>query len=366
MLRRLSYIENRKVLADSGELVSDVNVRDPITALWVEVRANNGTSYNINSPVAACVDAVEVIDGSTVLYSVDGYELFAMTAYMLKQIPYSLVYEYGNLTQNLNGCLLFGRFLGDVQYALDPARFANLQVRVKWNLANVNTVGATGFGTGTATLTVVADIMEGAPAPSAMLTTKEHYAFTTASSGVEYVDLPVDLNHRGLLLRCHKAGSGQFTGISNLKLSCDQGKFVPFDMRKNDLHRYLTLQTPLFHYKHNFYPNSGDTIYPLLKFDEVVQLTAYDADLYASYVNDGIGEGIAYLYGNAGVKSGRYQLMADVQGFLPVGAMYIPFGLADEASTWLPANAFKSLRLELTQDTASASAFVVTHQERPY
>ena len=366
MLRRLAYIENRKVLADSGEVVSDIKVRDPITALWVELRAQNGSTSNVANPVAAVIDAVEVIDGSTVLFSLDGWELFALTAYHQKHIPYTLVYEYGNLTQNLSALIPFGRFLGDTMYSLDPTRFANLQVRVKWNLANVRAVGVTGFTTGTATLTVVADIMEGAPTPAAMLMTKEHYAFTTAASGVEYIDLPTDYNHRGLYIRCHKAGSGQLTGISNVKVTCDQGKFIPFDMCKNDLHRIYTFRHPPFHYKHNFYPSSGDTIYPLLKFDEVVQLTGYDADVYASYVNDGIGEGIAYIYGNVGVKSGAYQLMADVQGFAPVGTLWLPWGLEDEPSSWLQASLFKSLRLELTMDSASASAFVVTQQERTF
>jgi hypothetical protein len=366
MLRRLSYIENRTVLADSGEIVSDIKVRDPITALWVEVRANNGTTSNVANPVAAVVDAVEVVDGSTVLFSLDGWELFALTAYHQKHIPYSLVYEYGSLTQNLSALIPFGRFLGDMAYALDPTRFANLQVRVKWNLANVRAVGVTGFTSGSATLTIVADIMEGAPSPAACLMTKEHYAFTTAASGVAYIDLPTDYNHRALLVRCHEAASGQMSGISNVKLTCDQGKFIPFDMRKNDIHRVYTFRYPPFHMKHNFYPSSGDTIYPLLKFDEMVSLTGYAADVFASYVNDGIGEGIAYIYGNGGAKSGAVQLMADVQGFCPVGTLWLPWGVEDEPSTWLPASLFKSLRLELTMDNAGASAFIVTQQERTF
>jgi len=366
MLRRQSYLENRKVLADSGEIVTDINVRDPITALWVEIRASNGGTSNKNSPMVACIDAIEVIDGSDVLFSLDGYEVFALTAYALGHIPYSLICEYGNLTQNLNALIPFGRFIGDTMYALDPTRFANLQVRVKWNLANVNTVGLTGYTTGTATLTVVADIMEGAPAPIGCLMTKEHYTFTTAASGVEYVDLPTDFNHRALLIRCHEAGSGQMSGISNVKVSCDQGKFIPFDMRKNDLHRLMTLRYPPFHYKHTFYVTTSGTIYPLLKFDEQVCLTGYDADIFASYLNDGIGEGAVYIYGNGGVTSGNKQLMADVQGFCPVGTIWYPWGLLAEPSSWLGATQFRSLRLELTQDNAGASCFVVVQQDRPY
>ncbi len=366
MLRRLAYIENQKVLADSGEITSDITVRDPITALWVELRATNGGTRNLANFLAGCIDTVDIIDGSTVLVSMDGYEAFAVAAYHLGHIPYQLIAETEGLTQNCYFPILFGRWLGDEQIAFDPTRFNNPQIRFKWNLANINTVGATGFLTGTGRLTIMADIMEGAPAPGGLLMHKEHYSFTTAVSGVEYIDLPTDYPHRSLFIRSHEAGVGQMSGISNVKVSCDQGKFIPFDMRQTDFRRWLTLRYPPFHYKHLLKAANGTTVQLIPKQDEQVNYQPEVADCVVSAPNNGIGEQTLAVY-TAGAADANYRnIWALVHGWLPFGTAYVPWGEYDDPASWLDASIFRSIRLELTQDNAGASAFVVVEQAKAY
>jgi len=366
MLRRLAYIENRKVLADNGEVTSDVTVRDPITALWVELRATNGASGNKANLLAQCVDAIELIDGSEVLVSLDGYEAFARAAYKMQYIPYNLVCETEGLTQNLYVPILFGRYLGDQQLAFDPTKFSNPQVRFKWNLAAVRAVGATGFVSGSATLTIVADVMEGAAAPSGMVTAKQHYAFTTAASGVEYIDLPTDQVLKALYIRCHENGVGQFANITNVKLNCDQGKFVPFDMRRTDLLRYLTMYYPPFHYKHIFKVANGDTVYFIPKLDEQFAFQPEVADCVVTAPNNGIGEATCSVYVAGSASTTARNVWALVHGWLPFGVTYLPFGDPDDPSSWFQPQTFRSVRLELTQGNAGASAAVVVEQARPY
>ena len=366
MLRRISYIENRKTLADSGELVSDINVRDPITALWVELRAQNGSTYNLANLLAACVDTIEVIDGSEVLVSLDGYEALAMACYKLGYLPSQMIVETEGLYQNWFVPILFGRWLGDLAYAFDPTRFSNPQVRFKWNLAAVNAVGATGFATGKGQFTVVADVMEGAAAPAAMLIQKQHYTFTTASSGVEYIDLPTDLKHRALYIRCQENGLGQFGNISNVKVSCDQGKFIPFDMRRTDFLRWLTLRYPPIHYKHIFKAANGTTVYFVPKFLEEFAFQPEVADCVVNAPNKGIGEAAVSVYTAGSADTNYRNIWALVHGWLPFGVAYIPWGEADDPASWLDVGLFRNIRLELTQGNADGAAAVVVEQERPY
>lgn len=366
MLRRLTYIENRKVLADSGELTTNIAVRDPITALWVEVRATNGAQSNIANLVAACIETIELIDGSQVLVSLDGFEALAMSCYKLGYMPYQLIAEIEGLTQNWFVPILFGRWLGDVAYAFDPTRFSNPQIRLKWNLGAVRAVGNTGFATGTGQFTVMADVMEGVSAPAAMLVQKQHYTFTTAASGVEYIDLPTDLKHRALYIRCHEDGVGQFGNITDITVSCDNGKFVPFSMRRTDFLRWLTLRYPPIHYKHIFKIADGTTVYFVPKLDEQFVFQPEDADCVVNAPNNGIGEATCSVY-TAGVADSNYRnVWALVHGWLPFGVAYIPWGEADDPATWLDPSMFRSIRLELTQGNAGGTAAVVLEQELYY
>lgn len=366
MMRRETYIENRKVLADSGQVVCDIKVKDPITALWIEVRATNGATDNVANVVADTVDSIEVIDGAEVLFSMTGKEFFAYSCYRLGYVPYNLITELGSNVQNLFGAILFGRWLGDRQIAFDPSKFSNPQVRVKWNLANTRAVGATGFLSGSGTLTVIADIMEGAPSPSHYIMAKEHYSFTTAASGTEYIDLPTDYPMKGLMLRSYKATEGGLAGLSNIKLSCDQGKFIAFDMRKTDWQRLITLLTQPFHYKHIFHGKDTDVAYPLLKQDEAMSFAPETGDNVIAYLNYGIGEGALDVYVAGSAQTNRINITSIVEGWLPMAAAYKSLGEYDDPETYLDLSSFKSARLELTQDSASAAASVVIEQLKSY
>jgi len=366
-LKRLSYIENAKTLADSGEYTMDINIRDPITTLWIRFKAQNGTTSNKANPPHAAIDSIELIDGSDVLVSLDAYEIVSMAAYKLGFLPYQELTEVAGNEQTAVLPIFFGRFPGDQQYAFDPTRFTNPQIRIKWNLANGGTIAATTWVTATAKLTVIAEIMEGAPAPLGFLTQKEYYSFTSAASGIEYVDLPVDYPHRGLFIRASKAATYFMAGIGNIKITADQGKFIPFDMGTVEYLRWLTMRYPPFQYKHEFWCVNGDTLYPILKYDEnVVPSANGGGDHTVQYPNTGEGEGAVDLRSAGSAETGLHQVNATVFGWAPFGGIYLPWGDPMTPADWLPAGLFKSLRLELTNNAASASVWVAIEQLRTY
>lgn len=365
-MRRLTYVANRLVLADSGEITVPVGLRDPITALTFDIRATNGATGNAANPVSECVQSIELVDGANVLCSLSGVQLEALTMYDHAYMPYLLHSEIPSNVQNMVGVFKFGRWYGDPSYSLDPARFSNLQVRVKWNLATNRAVGATGYVTGTATLSIVAEVMEGAPAPQAVLTAKQIYSFTTAASGTEYVQLPTDQKIKAILLRSYGTGGGGLYGLSNVKLNADQDKFIPLNVSVTDLQRLFSLKNPPIAYKHGVTAKSGDTFYPILKKDEIVTFSADTGDTVISYHNDGIGNGALAIYTGGVAASGLLNLWAIVQGWQPYATLLVDQGEYDDPASWLDATVFKRLTLELTQNAASSLASVVLQQEYVY
>lgn len=366
MLYRQTYLESRTVLGDSGERTTDVNVLDPITVLGVEFRCANGATSNIKNLMADCISAIEVIDGSDVLYSLDGHEALGLVCPQLNRMPDQLVDEFPGITQNLLVPLMFGRYVGDTELSFDPTRFKNPQVRIKWNLATNQAVGASGFATGGLRYTLLAHVMEGAPAPRGFLMHKQHYTYTTAA-GVEYIDLPNDYPYRGLLFRGDLAAYALYSVVSSLKLNCDANKYVPFDMRMTDLMRANSMLYGPYSYHHALYVSDDTTVYFILKYDERVGFTMYTIDdTVIRYINDSKGEGKLYMDSAGSAETSDQVVKAAISGYSPFRTIYIPFGRQDDPADWFPAPQFRSVRLEATGAVAAGTGYVCLSQERAY
>lgn len=366
MLYRKTYLESRTVLANAGERTTDVNVLDPVTVLGVEFRCANGATSNIANLMADCIEAIEVIDGSNVLYSLDGHEALAMACPQLGRMPDQLVSETPLVTQNLLVPIMFGRYVGDTELSFDPTRFKNPQVRIKWNLATNQAVGTAGFATGGLRYTLLAHVMEGAPAPRGFLMHKQHYTYTTAA-GVEYIDLPNDYPYRGLLLRGDLAAYALYSVISRLKLNCDAGKFVPFDMRMTDLMRANSMLYGPYSYQHGLYVSDDTTVFFILKYDERLAFTMYSLDdCVFRYTNESMGEGKLYVDSTGSAETTDYVVKAAVSGYSPFRTIYLPFGRQDDPADWFPAPQFGSVRLEATGAVAAGTGYVCLSQERAY
>ena len=366
MLYRNTYLESLVSLANSGERTVDINIVDPITALFLEFRCANGATDNVKNPLVDCVSAIEVVDGSRVIYSLDGAEALALATYQMVHMPDLLVSELGGVTQNLVLPVFFGRYEGDTEFSFDPKRFINPQLRIKWNIATNTAAGATGFADAGLQFTALAKVMEGAPAPAKVLVNKEHYTYTTAA-GVEYVDLPVDYPYRGLLFRGDLTAYNLFGVVNNLKLNCDAGKFIPFDMRMTDLMRSLSFVYPEFMYRHHFHVADGTTIYFLLKYGERPSFVCQNTDdTVFRYADLAKGEG-ALAIDSAGVaQTNKVNVYTHCVGGSPMRTVYVPFGRQEVEADWFPAPTFKSIRLEATGAVASGTGYVCLSQVYSY
>jgi len=363
MLHRYTYLEKDLALADSGEKTVNINVRDPITCLWVEVRNVNGASYNHHNPIHASISDIELIDGSDVIYSLDGYQAWAMACADMGFAPLQKFSALGGDVQSMAIPIMFGRFLGDTQYALDPSRFRNLQLRIKYNFG---TASATTYTTLTGTLTVVAEVMEGAPAPSNLLTRREHYTWTSAV-GTEYIDLPTNHTLRGLMYRSHLDAYHPFGIVSDLKMSCDADKYVPIDLAVEDLLFLQMLRQPKLNYRISDHLQNGSTFYSYLEELEDVSMNVEQVgyDTNVGYCNYEYGSRLVVMY-TAGAAAGYVNIGAHVHGFCPFGYIYVPFGDQKDGADWFPSPTFGSIRLEAKGAVASGSCALVLVEDRSY
>lgn len=366
MIRRFSYILNRFALTDSGTLTIPINLRDVITALWIEFRATNGATSNKNNPIQSNVQSIELIDGGDVLNSISGAQAFASSMYSLGFAPYSLNVEFPGGAQNLVYLMRFGRYLGDTQYAFDPSKFMNPQVRVTWNLGTIRAVGATSYVTATGTLTIYAEIMEGTPNPQGYLSQKQLYQFVTVAAGVQPILLPTDRKIKAIMLRSANALGGFIYGVGNVKLQADQSKQVFFDARDTDLFRYMTLRNPAFMYKHYFYCRNADTIFPLLKTEEAIAGQSDAGDRTFAYLNGGAGNGVVAVFSAGVADVNDRNFIAIVTGYAPEACTWLDMGDWGDPSTWLDPSVYKALQLELTQNAAGGVASVVLETEANY
>jgi len=367
MLYRKVYLQDNYTLADAGTRTVDVNITDPITALWIKLQATNGGTANKANTLAQCLSKVELIDGADVLYSLDGMEAYAMACHNLGHTPKCVFDESAGDPQVLMFPMMFGLFLGDKARSFDPTRFSNPQLRFTWNLAAVNAVGANGFLTATLQLSIIADVMEGAPKPASFLMHKEFYTWTSAAAGWEYIDLPTDYPYRGMVLRCVKADTDWHWIGDQIRINCDGGKFIAMDLRGWDLEHILQSQGPRFQYNHVLRITSNDDKQFVLRCAEALSLQpASVVDLVTNYNVAGHGEGRVGVQLAGGAAAGNDKFLADVQGFNPYDCVYVPFGLQDTPSDWFPASTFSGIKLEIRGGVAAASDYLVLTQDRRY
>lgn len=368
MRYRHAYIEDNKVLANSGTEVIDIRVTEPITELMVRIYALNYNSGNVQSPIARCISKIEIVDGSDVLFSLRGQQAIALYYFDAGRMPSRNINEHWNNAQVDHFPIRFGRFLGDPVLAFDPTKFTNPQLKITWDLETVNTVDSDGFQSGSGRLTVIANIMEEAgAAPTGFLMNKEHYSFTTADSGDENIDLPTDYPYRKLLVRSYIAGNEMAAVITDLKLTVDQGKFVPFDLHSVDLARKMEDWFGVARQEIHFLADHLDTREVWMDM-EVGAWGLLHSDLSGVVT---IGDSWASRV-TLGLRDQDGAAMTAAYGYIyttarcPESCFCYPFGRQDQIAEAFNAPGFNSVRLVLTQDVADAAASVVLQQIRSY
>lgn len=374
MKLREVYIENEKTLSDSGNLVTELAVVDPVSELQFRFKAKNGASYNKDSPPARCISKIEIVDGATVIYSLDGMLAQAMSYYQTGKVP-SMQRQAGpSENQEDHIVIRFGRVLWDKVFALVPVKFRNLQIKISWDLAKVNAVGATGYLTGSAKLSIIARVMEGLEGePVGYMMAKKHYDWTTAASGDERIAIPTDYPYVLFLLRAWETEVKQYSTITNLKLSIDQDKDIPFDLASWDFLKMMENQWGKFVLDQHIFSASAENIQTWMGVGETAVITPEGQDAAGATAGAidtlyGVDSGHLDLkvFGNDGLAKAAciHQLITVGQGLHHTFAY--PFGIMDDPTTWLDAPSYGDIKAVITQGNAGAAADLALLQARAY
>lgn len=339
--RLATLLERTAYAADKTEII-DIDVSDPMTQIQVVYECLGASTATFQGHPALCVTKIELVDGSDVLFSLSGKEAQALDFYHNKKVPPNLLYYlegiYAEQIFNLN----FGRFLYDTRLALDPMKFKNLQLKISVDINGGGRSSAAGY------LSVLAHLFdEKVIAPEGFLMAKEIKTYTLAAASHEYTDLPVDYPYRKLLLKAQAYGYYPDVEIDTIKLSQDVDKKIPFNQTMRQIIRAIQAQTPPWiEHMHISCPAAGGSVnYHTPTYEVGFALTPWDVPASATTT-------LAADYGDGG--RGRFSststignIQAIIRGWLPHGAVEIPFGLQDEIDDWFDPSAIKNLKLDV-------------------
>lgn len=348
-----------KALAAAGTETIDVKDIDPISRIMIK-HTITATANTMGSHGAKDMTKIELVDGSDVLFSLNGYEAQALAIYDRKCA--SLAHGQhisGNAELNLYP-IDFGRWLWDPRLALDPTKFKNLQLKISHTLTSCYSAGVAG------TLEIIADLFDQKVVkPEGFLMAKELYSYTTAADGsFEYIDLPADYMLRKMLVRGFYDAKEPWNILQTIRLDEDNLKKIPLDI---DLETYARLMksiwTPVTESIWGYTAASGFLFYvtPTDYYDTVAGIAGVAA---APLTIDTWQPGgkLAILC------SSSTSFRAMVRGYLPHHCWEFPFGDSDDPADWYDITKIGSLRLRLESGSygAGGTSQVVLQQLRKY
>ena len=370
MRTRDAVLDYRKTMADAATYEKDLDLQDPISALYIEVEATNGSSYNRDNWISDIVTKVEVVDGSEVLASLNMFELEALYFYKTGKTPTIQATEIGGYP-TWHGCyLLFGRYLWDQVFALDPAVFKNPQLKITFNKAAVRAASdTTAFITGdNIKLTVVAKVMEnmiGRPGKYLMPKSINRW---TSTSGDRRIELPADYVYRLMLLRAYLKGSALYDVISDVKLTCDTDKYVPFNRKMLQLEREagaLFGEHAIYHEfvrAHGASPRTMTGDNPHITIIESASTGAVFCRI--NYTSPSSFYLSLFKHDGTNWTEETTQLIAKESGCALHATLPIPFGIMGDESTWFNPRDYGKIEAVVTEVTG-APCGILLEQVRP-
>lgn len=329
--------------ADTTQIL-DLKGLNPISEIVIAYKGTNSTSTPTEHP-AKLITQVLVSDGSEVIANLDGKQLQAL-GYYHNRTPG----VQGSSFIDNNMCwvtlrLPFGRWMNDPMLALDPNRFHNPQITIK--TAHDAGGGAPDAGT----LEVVAKCFDAKKiTPIGFLRHLEHYRYSVVASGVETIDLPVDLPIKMIMFQGNYKDTALIQQINKIKLSEDQDRSIPLDNSTSDILKMLAAELPPWHEKIRFNGTTGAVEYFITPFYEATVL------LVGIMATPNYGSATQTDGGTCDIDmNGAGECDGLVWGWAPHGCVGIEFGDPWDIEDWYNLAGVKSLRAKLTAG-ASASA----------
>jgi len=343
-------------LGGSGTKVIDIDVRNPISRIDIKFKTTKA-SNGMSAGAPANISAIELVDGSKVLHSLNGHENQALAYYS----DPGVIMDHGQHVSTLSEVdefrISFGRHLWDEMLAFLPGNFINPQLKITFDedvsdtsvSANECEVWARIFD-------------EKSVSPIGFLSAIEQYQYTCgAANSYENISLPEDREIRQILVRAYQDGYEPWYQIKEARLDENTLDRIPFDF--TDLETYYRMMKSVWKaivQQVVLAPGSGGQTYYL-------PMTDYNA----SIAGVGMG-GTEELYMTAAAaRGGKFQLActtgvniaAIAQGYLPWHCYQFPMGKLNDVDDWYnPAGKKPRLRLRAGTGGTSGTGEVVIEE----
>lgn len=344
----------------SGTKIIDVNIRDIISRImiyWQVTMAGEG----MNSYQHSDISKIELVDGSDVLFSMNGGQCQALCIYDRKIPTMNYKQKLGANSLGSNYGIDFGRFLRDPMLALDPARFRNLQLKITWSRITADT-GATANE-----MQVMAEVFdEYVPTPIGFLMSKEHYSATSPSSGYTYIDLPTDHPLRKMLIQGYYAGYEPWYTFQEARLDEDNEKKIPFQWNTERYYRMMQAEwTPVVDEFLCKAHSAGSFDFYLTPTDYYTNVLGGDFLGYGYWGQNGCARGGKFTPLGSSASSACGGI---AKGYMPNHCVEFPFGDPKDMDDWYDITKLGSLRLRLQYGSGGAlgTQAVVLQQLRRY
>jgi hypothetical protein len=344
MKYRQATILAEKTLDASGTETIPINVKDPISRITLLYRAKR-VAYNMAAHLAENISKIELVDGSDVLFSLNGSEVVGLNTFNNRiNSPVHSQYYVGN-SMVVPLSLDFGRRLYDPALALLPDRFSNLQLKITYNEVTFDASAVDSY------LAVYGDLFdEKVISPVGFLMAKEHQNTAMGASTYSYVDLPTDHEIRLMLLRAFLTDYEPWYTLNQVRLSEDNDKRVVFDWGVERYHQMRKgLDLPVI---------EGQVCLVMTDGSAKSYITA--TDFLA--VTAGLGEIESTFFSDAeNLKGGALNMDASAAGtyngltfgWLPCHCIQFPFGDQQDLDDWYDVTKKGSVRLRLLGGSSS-------------
>jgi len=355
---RINKFFARKSYTADATIVEDINLVDPISSIIIGLESVNSTNVNLGH-VSKHFSKIEIIDGSDVLFSLDGLEAEALDWYNQggKFRP-NFNYEIMGATSRHFIGINFGRYLWDRELALDPRKFTNPQIRLTLDFdAGGNTPSAV-------YITMWAMLFDQRTvSPVGFLMAKELKSWAMSSTVHEYTDLPLDYPYRGIYFRPYYSEVEPSQACTNFKLSEDQDKKIPYDGELYHLINLIAERYPICEEWYNAYiPSTEVTLYvaPSEKVHGVGIKREDTGSTAAFSLSDGDGGTLHAIH-----SSGACNAWIHVAGYCPHSVVEFPCGMKDDMADWYDVRSLGSLKADIT-GTTTATGYLFLQQLRSY
>ena len=348
-----------KTISSAGITTIGVDLSQVISRLNLTYRYTQ-VGYSMSAYPHKCVSKIELVDGSDVLFSLDGGQCQALNIYDRKVSTMSHGQHHPGLSEFQTYGIDFGRYLWDKELAFDPNAFTNPQLKVTINPDASDNAVTSGY------LRLRASLFdEKVITPKGFLMSKNHYSYTPSASGVyEYIELPQDYLIKRMLIQPYKLGYESWYVCGEVKIDENNENKIPFDVELEDyIRRRKGVDQPieeLFVGEASGAAEFTFFITPTDYYANVVGETNGTQTISQATIGRG---GRVYL-----TASGACQYMGIARGNVPNHCVNFPFGDQNDIDDWYDITNLSKVRVRLKSGDGYATSDIslILQQLRPY